>query len=516
MQKIKDAAKRISALAGAMALLLGIGTSMVPISVASADALNPLTERSLTLSSSSPGYHYLDAAGNPTYAPAGSGNNGKQTGEVLTFRVSSDATIKAFTMQYCTSPAGSCLSPGDNFSKHADHTDSADSTDLSINFPSPSQGTVTPGATQHSSTNNFQIFTGGTQQNGGTATTATDWVMTLTNVEDSASYAAGEVTGRDNFITFTSATGQHLTPNEEVSIVLYGTDTNYITNPGSGAFFVKVNTFNSDTVQNTAVDTPTNGQPATIVDGGVTVANVMNDSIQIQTKVLETMSFSVGTTNPDADSTIPNGSHGTCHTIDKNDPINLGDPSAEYSLRTTRAYDGYSYWRLSSNSSNGAIVYYSGYSLTNTENDHIKAISSTTGDGDNTPNVSVPGSEQFGLAVEAPNANDTDGVINRGERSADTLATGAVSLGALTPLAPTTGYGTGEGLINGGSDGLQTNTALFTFDTASLYVPRAIAQETTDVIHCSTARMRYIANIAPDTPAGIYTSKINYIASPEY
>ena len=83
MQKIKDAAKRISALAGAMALLLGIGTSMVPISVASADALNPLTERSLTLSSSSPGYHYLDAAGNPTYAPAGSGNNGKQTGELV-------------------------------------------------------------------------------------------------------------------------------------------------------------------------------------------------------------------------------------------------------------------------------------------------------------------------------------------------------------------------------------------------------------------------------------------------
>jgi hypothetical protein len=165
-------------------------------------------------------------------------------------------------------------------------------------------------------------------------------------------------------------------------------------------------------------------------------------------------------------------------------------------------------------------VYYSGYSLTNTENDSIDAIYDTnTGTnptgapGDNTASKSVRGAEQFGLAVEQPTATDGDGAIFRTERSADTLQSGqgALSLGTLDTLVPTAGYGTGTGLINDAS-----NTALFAFDLKSLYVPRAIANESTDVIHCSTARMRYLANIAPDTPAGIYTTKINYIASPEY
>src|SRR5690606_32677600 len=71
-------------------------------------------------------------------------------------------------------------------------------------------------------------------------------------------------------------------------VIFFGTDTNYITNPGSSWFFVRMNTYSSDTVLD----------ETTLIDGGVTVANVMNESITIRTKVLETLDFSVGTFDP--------------------------------------------------------------------------------------------------------------------------------------------------------------------------------------------------------------------------
>jgi hypothetical protein len=49
-----------------------------------------------------------------------------------------------------------------------------------------------------------------------------------------------------------------------------------------------------------------------------------------------------------------------------------------------------------------------------------------------------------------------------------------------------------------------------------LSVPAVVAQESTDVIRCATSKVRYVANIAADTPAGVYTTKINYLAAPQY
>ena len=66
MYKLKDAVKRGSALLGVTGLLVGIGASAMPAFV-SADTLNPLTKRSLTLSSSSPGWAYTDGSGNSTF-----------------------------------------------------------------------------------------------------------------------------------------------------------------------------------------------------------------------------------------------------------------------------------------------------------------------------------------------------------------------------------------------------------------------------------------------------------------
>ena len=56
----------------------------------------------------------------------------------------------------------------------------------------------------------------------------------------------------------------------------------------------------------------------------------------------------------------------------------------------------------------------------------------------------------------------------------------------------------------------------FAFDETSNLIPVAIASQDSQVVDCVTGKMRYIANIAATTPAGIYTTKINYIAAPQY
>jgi hypothetical protein len=80
----------------------------------------------------------------------------------------------------------------------------------------------------------------------------------------------------------------------------------------------------------------------------------------------------------------------------------------------------------------------------------------------------------------------------------------------LNPLVPEADYGGGSGTITSGG------TAQFAFDSSSDTVPAPIATESTQVVNCVTGKMRYIANIAATTPAGIYTTKINYIAAPQY
>lgn len=479
MYKIKTLAQRGSAFVAVVGLLSGIVTSAFP-AITSANALNPLTERSLMLSSSSPGYHYLDGSGNTTYSPPGSGNNGQKTGETFSFKVSTNSTgggpvIHAFTLQYCTTPAGDCTIPGNG----AFNT-TTNKSNLDVHMPSAAYGT------------DFKVFLG--DEATGDSTTVTDWTATASQLYDHLGNASAGV--ENNIVTLTSATGIQPSAGQEIVIKFYASATNYITNPGSGAFFVKINDFDTD---NSSDLDPTAVNNTHIVDGGVTVANVMNDSIQIQTKVLETMSFSVGTENPDT----VTGAHGTCDAITVNDPLSLGQSTEEFSLSTSTAYDQISYWRLSSNSSNGAVVYYSGYTLHNTEGDHIKSAYDLTGghtEGDGSVTNSQVGTEQFGLALLPTNSTAHP------DANPDSLA----STGSLSPLTAATNYANGDGTI------ADNGTAQFAFHDSSLTSPEPLASENTDVIHCSTGKIRYVANIAPDTPAGIYTSRINYIASPEY
>lgn len=503
---LKSIARRGSMFGAALAVF---AATVIPAGSVFADALNPLTERSLLLSSSAPGFQDTDGSGNSNavpnsigenYAPAGSGPNGKKSGETFTFKTSTtpSSIVKGFSLQYCTEAAGWCQSPGNNTGDDRDDLPTPREDNATAHPLGRSDLDFVGAFTQGTGAGQFQVYVAGI------ASTET-WAFTKANLENTQH--TGDLTGKNNYVTLTSANGETIPAGTEVKIVFKPSESIYITNPGSDAFFVKINTYSSDTslvgshndaTPNDNTDTPSH----TVIDGGVTVANVMTDSIHITTKVLETMAFSVGTQNPD---TVNLPSHGICDAIEvvNNNRLNLGNVNAEYSLETDTAYDVYSYWRLSSNSSGGATVYYSGNTLANTVGDEIKSIGTTVGTPNGGKDHSHPGTEQFGLAL-----------IDAG---LDTLGTGTFDPEHITPnIAPLTihaDYADGAGDINNAT---WTNNAQFAFNKTSSTVPVMIAQDTDDVVSCATSKVRYVANIAADTPAGVYTTKINYLAAPQY
>ncbi len=548
MYTLKSVARRSTALGAATALL---AATIFPAAAVFADALNPLTERSLMLSSSAPGFKDTDGSGNSAaapnaigenYAPAGSGPNGKKTGETFTFKVSSTADIKGFSLQYCTTAAGVCRAPGDNTGDADPNNDgsTADST-RQINTDS-APGTPDGGHSNGTSDLDFvgafsEGAAGGNFQVSVNGTPSTGWSFAKSNMEDPEYQGLtdpqpGALTGKNNYITLVNTSGGSIAAGAVVTITFKASESVYITNPGSGSFFVKINTYNTGTpanmigIHNDA--TPLDESDHTVVDGGVTVANVMTDSIHITTKVLETMAFSVGTKNRDTVELTNPAVHGTCDPIiqENENRLNLGNPDAEYSLETGKAWDQFSYWRLSSNSSGGATVYYSGNTLANTVGDEIADMS--------TEQVSQPGTEQFGLGfVDAsPDAAwnpDTlsssflaqqtgDPTRFRDPNSAPFVTLGGTALqsGAGYPVGQTVqqAYDEAFGTIDNGSGG--AGTAKFKFLKTSLTTPQVIAQQNSEVISCATAKMRYVGNIGADTPAGVYTTKINYLAAPQY
>lgn len=516
-----------------VAVLSLVAATILPSAAVFADELNPLTERSLMLSSSAPGYVDTDGSGNSTaapnsigenYAPAGSGPNGKKTGETFSFKVSSDSTsnpIKAFTLQYCTNAAGNCQAPGNNTGDARDSLPSPREANSAAWPNNRSDLEVLDGFTQTASTapsaGQFQVYVNGTES-------TETWTMDASNKEDTAH--SGNLSGKNNYITLTSSTGEGLASGDLVKIVFKASESIYITNPGAGSFFVKMNTYDTDTL----VDLVPGG--AHNVDGGVTVANVMTDSIHITTKVLETMAFSVGTRNrdtltlncgvdfgqpsqPEGCEAASGATHGTCDAIQNinNNRLNLGNPDAEYSLETGKAWDVYSYWRLSSNSSGGASVYYSGNTLANTVGDEISDVQNET--------VSTPGTEQFGLGFVAPEEGSSEYTTQYGTGNIDSapLKTLSGQSGGAYPAGQTASaaYDEATGTIYDDSGPtVQPGTAKFKFLKSSLTTPELIAQQNSDVISCATAKMRYVGNIAADTPAGVYTTKINYLAAPQY
>lgn len=562
MYTLKSIAQRGVTLGAAFAI---VAAAVIPATSAFADALNPLTERSLLLSSSAPGYQNTDGSGNPTFAPAGSGPNGEKSGETFTFTVSSSDTVKGLSFQYCTTAAGSCRAPGNNDGDADPNNDGnvADSTRDANVFPraagdeTESDLDVVGTFTQGAGNGQFQVYV---DSGSGFAASTETWAMTAVRAEDTSwidglTQPEQGLTGKKNYIILTSSTGETLSAGDKVQVVFKASGSNYITNPGYGSFFVKINTYDTADHADASADTsPTvdtgngtqgfsNITPLStnnhVIDGGVTVANVMTDSIHIVTKVLETMSFSVGIQNPDTTDKDNPANHGTCSAISQtntetgltNNRLNLGNPNAEYSLETGKAWDVKSYWRLSSNSSGGATVYYSGDTLKNTSGDEIAESGATA-------KTSLPGTEQFGLAFVDATADDrpywtpgdpkyvgdsdndfwvdtdSSGTVNAGDTGLVVSDPDSYRLPSLYVLNEQAAYANGTGSIDDGVGG--PGTAAFAFQSSSSTVPVLIAANNTDVISCDTAKMRYVGNIAADTPAGVYTTKINYLAAPQY
>ena len=582
MNRLRTVARRSISFVPAFVLVCASLGSVAP---AYANSSSPLTQRSLTLSSSSPGWDYLDGSGNPT--PPNSGTNGQKTGDSFSFTVGTDSsstnTVKALTFQYCLTAAGNCLAPGNDMTSgtppnmtraaNGPASTAAKQSDLNIitssptevsgasfgSFVDPNSGTLTQAPAADNSQGNYLVLSkdvGSSQWSPNSG-----WSMTAGNSE-SGTVGAGTATGANNFITLSNpAGGLSLKPGGEVKIIFVGTNTNYITNPGSGVFFVRINDYNSAVAL-------TQGN---VLDSGVTVANVMNQSIPVTAKVLETMDFSVGTVDPTTLSTAStnnqlsiatNGArtvHGLCDPIlgsmTYNDPkpntLSLGDPASENSLRIDKTFIAHSYWRLGTNSTAGATVYYSGATLSDAAGDQINAIGTTA-------TAPAPGTQQFGLALAngTNSANYNAGLPNpyignfnldfgtesasgkAYESSADStartqgvdptytsdmaaagLSTVAYATDQLAPLRPLPQYDSGAGVVNpgSGSDGYgPVATTKFAFDANSSLIPTPLATENSQIINCATAKVRYIANIAATTPAGIYSTKINFIAAPIY
>lgn len=506
MYTLKSIARRSSMLGVGVALL---AATLIPTASVLADALNPLTERSLLLSSSAPGFQDKDGSGNSAgspnaigenYAPAGSGPNGKKTGETFDFKVSSSASIQAFTLKYCTKAAGYCQAPGNN-AGDADPNNDGDTVDSTRAANDPAgwaAGTsdlqVSSAFTEGAGAGQFQVLVDGAAKTG--------WTLTSVNDEDPEFNDQGlGLTGKNNYVTLANTTGEQINNGQKVTIVFKPSESVFITNPGEGAFFVKINTYDSATTGDHVPGGSHN------IDGGVTVANVMTDSIHITTKVLETMAFSVGTQNPDTQA-VP---HGSCDAISvlNNNRLNIGDTNAEDSLETGAAHDTNSYWRLSSNSSGGATVYYSGDTLRNTVGDFIAPIGAAPANSDDGgKDYSHPGTEQFGLALVNAGTNAGPDVIDGGTFPSNWVTP------TVDPLVIESDYADGDTASI--SDTTTTNNAQFAFKKSSLTTPVVIAQENTSVISCATAKVRYIGNIAADTPAGVYTTKINFLAAPQY
>ncbi len=234
---------------------------------------------------------------------------------------------------------------------------------------------------------------------------------------------------------------------DEIEITTTG---GHFVNPSAnGTFFAHIVTYSDDNV-------------TTAVDNGTVTSSVANQ-INLETRVEETLNFSVGTANDDDTGCAP---------LTTNNLLELGDP-INHALSTTQTYDELSYFRIATNASNGAQVLYSGDTLNSITNagDDINPV--------NPKDTIQVGVEQFGIVID--------------ESEID--LTGA----ALDPAA---------NYADGGTNQIH-------FDDGSVTTPVPVAAST-GAIDCETAAVRYVANISNSTPAGIYTTTISYIAVPSY
>jgi hypothetical protein len=260
-----------------------------------------------------------------------------------------------------------------------------------------------------------------------------------------------------NTICITDPTPESVSASTAVQVYFgQGGGSDWIKNPtDEDTFFTRISTYTGSDCSTGEVD---NG----------TVASSTVQQIDITAKVEETLNFSAGSTVTD-----PGAS---CTAFSDSGAVALGDGNGVLSSSTQ--YDNHSYFRIHTNAINGTSVYYSADTLEDGSND-IDALSSEQ--------TTSAGTEQFGLAIDSSDTQSGDGY-------------------SFTDLTAATGYDAGDGVLG---------TAEFNFDTGSVTTPVELASAN-DVITCDTGSVRYVANIATNTPAGIYTTTVTYLAVPTY
>lgn len=305
----------------------------------------------------------------------------------------------------------------------------------------------------------------------------------------SLSNATGIISDAANVLTLSGGvTGAGATSVEVTGIV----NPTYIaspSNPDDNTFFVRITTLD--------------GSSATVDDG--TVASAITQGVVITARVAETLGFSttgvIDTTN------VPDPTT-SCEPLAGTGAITLGDPT-ENTLALGTTYDNYSAFRIYTNAAGGAVVTYEGETLERDGSNNIDAVGAPTG-----AISSVPGTEQFGLGIDTTNGGaGTAAPVTVASRTAQLdlqFVDDLTSLDGGNPggLAINTNYDDGAGTITNGGD------ATFGFEANT---PTAIANSTaTGYIDCKTVAVRYIANIAPLTAAGTYTTTVVYSAVPTY
>lgn len=248
----------------------------------------------------------------------------------------------------------------------------------------------------------------------------------------------------------------------------------YFSNPSSmgfGTYFAHIATYGTAAA---ALDGPSNDNIGAIDDG--TVTGTTTQAIGIYTRVQETLNFSVegDQDGPGGTPDGPSSAAGAgCPALTASGQMKMGDNNN--ALSTQQAYKAKSYFRLSTNAAYGVNVYYAGDTLRSQGH----ALSTPWPDRA----VSNIGSEQFGLAFDL-----TDNV--------------AANVGIDGDLRPVDEY--------------DNNANGYAFNATDPTTPKSLAYKLSGGVKCDTGAIEYIANIAPETPAGIYQTKINYIASPRY
>ncbi len=432
MTFIKNTFQRTQSLGAAATLVLA---AIIPaISLSANSSAAALTNRGLTVTSTVAGDD-MTAPDGSTYSslPDNDPRNGQRVGHTYTFTKTSTDPIKGFTIEYCDAAFGYI---GDGACSDTLHA------------------------------NNF----------------AANWTGPVTINGESFTVTKNA----DNFLTFTT-TGTGIS-DPTITIDLQAGGLNYFKNPDAaykyedakGTYFAHISTFGSDTDAAAAYahasPDPLNPEdPAGILDDG-TVTNNVTAAIGIYTRVQETLNFSVegdgGVGDLTAGATPPNWNSGTCDPLKESGQLKMGD--SNHALSFEQSYHAKSYFRLSTNSSNGVGVYYAGDTLkSNTHTMHALGDSQVQ---------SEAGEEQFGMAFDL-----TDNL------------NGNVGIGSA--LIPVGAY---ENSQNG-----------YAFDATNPTQTKLLASAN-GVVACDTGALEYVANIAPETPSGIYQTKINYIAAPKY